>query len=182
MRVLLAIAGFITLCAIIWCFKTMKSGFTTLSADKERFRQKFRDEELRLSKEQRDISSSEQYTLLEAAVRDLLRLEERTDCELTRQADQLQIRCQEKCWIISFHHHRQELKSASRVLHGPGVWSLREGDSVEQFPGIDRLMCAFQKRLRGQSDAEELNMLEENDDYMALRRKHLAQKGKNRAQ
>ena len=174
MRILLAIAGFLMLCTIIWCFRTMKNGFTTLSADKERFRQKFRDEERRLSKEQRDISRAEQYTLLEAAVRDLLRLEECKDYELVRDQDDLLVTGPEKRWILSFHHRRETLKSSSQVLHSPGVWTLREGEQVDEFPGIDRLMCAFQKRLRGQEDEEK--PLAENENLIAIRRSHQARK------
>ena len=178
MRVLLAIAAFVMLCAIIWCFRTMKSGFTTLSADKERFRKKFQDEELRLSKEQRDISSAEQCNLLEAAVRDLLRLEERPEITVVRTDDVLEVTSPPKIWILSFHHRRENLKSTDKVLHGPGIWSLREGEERQEFPTIDQLMCAFQKSLRGQEESDKPDVLEENENIIALRRQHAAQRGR----
>lgn len=174
MLIVLAIAGFVTLLAIIYCIRLMRRGMTTLSSDKERWRKRFAEEEQRLSKEQSDIPLSEQMHLLYVGVQDLLRLEDLNEAECSHQDGYVMVKTTKGAWKLSFEAREQTLKSLKKVLHGPSHWflerlaepeqdeaNLKQGEAPtlglrQEYASIALLMQAFQAQLRGES-LEELH-------------------------
>ena len=173
MLIVLGVAGFVMLLAIIWCIRTMRKGFTSLSADKERWRERFTEEERRLSKEQSDIPASEQLHLLFVGVQDLLRLEEIANAGCVLEGSCVHVTCDGRSWLLSYHAREQKLQSMHKVLHGPSHWILeRSGEGEDQvgkqeeFPSVAQLMQAFHAQLRGEEMRE--------PSFLEARRKHHA--------
>ncbi|MCR4667075.1 MAG: hypothetical protein K5657_07255 [Desulfovibrio sp.] len=158
MTKLLGIAGFVFLLAVIWCMRTMKRGFTPLSANKERWREQFKEEERRLSKEQKEVSTDDQNRMLIAAVRDLIRLDGRSDIDMTVERGTITVTAPENTWILSFRGNDQVLQSTHKVLHSPGAWNLTSGGLSHEFRSVDELMQTFHRELMG----EQLEFQEES--------------------
>lgn len=152
MFLLLAVAGFVMLIAIIWCVRMMRKGHTTLALNKERWHEHFREEESRLSKEQKEITVSEQLTLVHAAINDLLRLDNRTDatCELSPKGIRLLAGTEE--FTISLESREQRLASMKKVLHSPARWTLTTPHGSLIYTRIDDMMKALVLALRGDTD------------------------------
>ncbi|MBO4369097.1 MAG: hypothetical protein J5803_03235 [Desulfovibrio sp.] len=166
MLTLIAIAGFVFLLAVIWCIRTMKKGFTPLSADKERWREQFKEEERRLIKEQKEISTEEQQHVLEVAVRDLLRLDEKKETTIESHDGTVTVVAPENSWILAFHGSDQELHSTHKVLHSPGFWTLTTRNACRKFLTIDELMQTFHAELNGEAEEEE--------SVLSVRKRHHA--------
>lgn len=153
MVLLLSVAGFVMLIAIIWCVRTMRRGFTSLDASKAILRSRLQEGELRLAKEQQEITTPEQIALLEAGVRDLLRLDD-VDGSCTREDNDIHVTTQSDSWTLSYHTIEQTLHTR-KTLHGATHWVLytHRNNTTEDFPSIDLLMRAFQDALRGNPPA-----------------------------
>ena len=161
MYILFAIAGFITLIAIMWCLRMVRKGQTSLQKDKERWQEKFRQEETKLNKEQQEITAQEQTHLLNAAIQDLLRLENRTDATVTRNGNTIRIQLEPQTVLsVSLSAREQKITGLGTVLHSPTVWSLTRSGETKVYTRLDSLMRTLVAIIRGE-EPDELETMDE---------------------
>ena len=157
MFLLLGLAGFVMLLAIIWLFRNMKRKSTTLDQRIANWHQNFRMQELEIAKEQQQISNHEQLHFLEVAIEDLLRLEGK-DAPCTKTDEGICIQLDSKSIYCSYHAHTEEIKSLHKTFHGQSHWILKDGEAVFDFKNIEELMRALTHALRGEPVLESIRI------------------------
>ncbi|MBR4742355.1 MAG: hypothetical protein IK079_05615 [Desulfovibrio sp.] len=170
MLLLLGLAGFVMLIAIIWCIRNIRHSPTTLEQHKTRWHQDFKKKEIEIAKEQQEISTNDQVHFLQMAVWDLLRLEEK-ESSLEKIEEGIRINLGDQIWYCTYYDHAEQLKSLKKTLHGQGHWILKNETQRYDFKTIEQLMHALTNVLRGEP------VYEEEIFQMVKRRAHLQYRG-----
>ena len=138
----------VLLAALVFCFRVMRRGMSTLDDDRRKFLAKIRDGEHKLREEQKQVPAAEHLALMRAAVEDLLRLEDAPPGYRVETAGRaILLHTPQATWRLELAMREASLKSRQRVLHGRPRWFLSGAGHEEQHGDPASLMRSLHAHL-----------------------------------
>lgn len=146
-------AGAIMLAALVFCFRSMRRGLSTLDDDRTKFLTKIRDGEHKLKEEQKQVPALEHLALMRAAVEDLLRLEDAPPgYRVESEGRAVLLHTPKGTWRVELAMREASLKSRKRVLHGRPRWFLSGMGQQEQHGDPASLMRSLHAHLHAEEE------------------------------
>lgn len=143
------IGGAIMLGALVFCFRIMRRGISTLDDDRRKFLTKIQDGEHKLKEEQKQVPALEHLALMRAAVEDLLRLEDAPASYRVESAGRtILLHTPRGTWRLELAMREASLKTRKRVLHGRPRWFLSGMGQQEEHGDVASLMASLHAHLR----------------------------------
>lgn len=124
--------GAIMLAAIIFCARIMRRGITTLEDDRKEYLARMAAGQRQIDDDNRNISANEQLALAQAALEDLLRLDNSATARLERTGKALTVSRGREVWKIELVMMERMLTS-HKMLHGQQTWLLH-GEGIGEPP------------------------------------------------
>lgn len=147
------IAGAIMLAALVFCFRIMRRGMSTLDDDRRKFLARIRDGEHKLEEEQKQVAAAEHLALMRAAVEDLLRLADSPPGYRMETAGRtILLHTPKGTWRLELAMREIGLKSRQKVLHGRPRWLLSGPGHEEQHADAAAVMRSLHAHLRAEGD------------------------------
>ena len=147
------IAGAIMLAALVFCFRIMRRGMSTLDDDRRKFLARIRDGEHKLEEEQKQVAAAEHMALMRAAVEDLLRLAGSPAGYRMESAPRtILLHTPKGTWRLELAMREASLKSRQKVLHGRPRWLLSGPGHEEQHADAAAVMRSLHTHLRAEGD------------------------------
>ena len=145
------IGGAIMLGALVFCFRIMRRGISTLDDDRRKFLTKIQDGEHKLKEEQKQVPALEHLALMRAAVEDLLRLEDAPSSYRVESAGRtILLHTPKGTWRLELAMREASLKTRKRVLHGRPRWFLSGMGQQEEHADVASLMASLHAHLRAE--------------------------------
>lgn len=145
------IAGAILLAGLVFCFRIMRRGISTLDDDRRKFLTKIQDGEHKLKEEQKQVPALEHLALMRAAVEDLLRLEDAPPSYRMESAGRaILLHTPKGMWRLELAMREASLKTRKRVLHGRPRWFLSGMGQQEEHGDVASLMASLHAHLRAE--------------------------------
>lgn len=142
--------GAIMFALVIFCARIMRRGLTTLDDDRKQNRERIADGMRKLEEDKKNISSSEQLYLAEAALRDLVRLDKKTGkWRIQAKGNQIDLYTPDGCWQVELLMRESALRSRHKILHGQSHWVLRGSEINENHREIASLMASLAHHIHG---------------------------------
>lgn len=161
---------------VIFCARIMRRGLSSLDDDRRQSLERIQEGKRKLEEDKKNISADDHLYLMEAAMRDLLRLDDREgDHILTRNDHILEIATPDSAFQVELLMRERSLRSRQRVLHGQSRWLLRGPGFQEEYSEPGELMASLTRHLRGEGDDTEM------PGHLAIRLAH-AKKASRRKQ
>ena len=150
----LALAGAVILGGLLFCFRIMRRGISSLDADRHECMDRIRGGHRQLEEDWKNISSAEHLAVLEAGLRDLIRLEGLEGaCLLEPGPGGFRLESGGRSLEVRLSMRERRLRGSGRTLHGPCRWLLLAG---EEERGVDEL-AELMRLVRGElADGEPL--------------------------
>lgn len=147
--------GAIMFVLVIFCARIMRRGLTTLDDARQKHLERIAEGTRKLEEEKKDISSEEQLYLLEAAIRDLIRLDSKDrECSIEVRDHLIELHCPEASWQVELLMRERRLRSRHKVLHGQSRWLLRGKNINEEHREIATLMASLTRHFHGEKDID----------------------------
>ncbi|MDE7241848.1 translation initiation factor IF-2 [Desulfovibrio sp.] len=141
--------GAIMLAALVFCFRIMRRGMSTLDDDRRKFLTKIQDGEHKLREERKQVPAVEHLTLMRAAVEDLLRLEDAPPGYRVESAGRaILLHTPRGAWRLELAMREASLKTRRRVLHGRPRWFLSGMGQQEEHGDAASLMASLHAHLQ----------------------------------
>lgn len=148
-----AVGGAIMLGALVFCFRIMRRGISTLDDDRRKYLAKIQDGEHRLKEDQKQVPAVEHMGLMRAAVEDLLRLEDAPPGYRVETAPRaILLHTPEGCWRVELAMREASLKTRQRVLYGRPRWFLSGMGHQEQHADPASLMASLHAHLHAEGE------------------------------
>lgn len=145
--------GAVMLAALVFCFRIMRRGMSTLDDDRRKFLAKIQDGEHKLKEEQKQVPAVEHLALMRAAVEDLLRLENAPPGYRVESAGRtILLHTPRGTWRVELAMREASLKSRQRILHGRPRWFLSGMGHEEQHGDPASLMRSLHGHLHSQEE------------------------------
>ena len=139
---------------IIFCFRMLKRGHSTLEKTRTRHYGDIRAREQQLLDDRKNISPDEHLRMAHAAIADLLHLEgDRAGFSLSAQGSTLLLNTPDGVWRITLDMRERTLHHARKVLHSKECWRLCGFGREEEFADLTGLMRNLTAYLRGEKHA-----------------------------
>lgn len=146
--------GAIMLAALVFCFRMMRRGISSLDDDRRKFRAKIEDGEHKLREEQKQVPAAEHLELMRAAVEDLLRLEGAPAGYRVESAGRvILLHTPRGPWRVELAMREASLKSRKVVLHGRPRWFLSGMGQQEQHGDPASLMASLHAHLHAEEES-----------------------------
>lgn len=143
------IAGAVMLAGLVFCFRIMRRGMSTLDDDRGKFLARIRDGEHKLEEEQKQVAADEHMALMRAAVEDLLRLADSPPGYRMETAGRtILLHTPKGTWRLELAMREISLKSRPKVLHGRPRWLLSGPAHEEQHEDAAAVMRSLDGHLR----------------------------------
>lgn len=147
------IGGAIMLGALVFCFRIMRRGISTLDDDRRKFLTKIQDGEHKLKEEQKQVPALEHMALMRAAVEDLLRLEGAPPGHRVEGMGRaILLHTPKGTWRLELAMREVSLKTRKRVLHGRPRWFLSGMGQQEEHGDAASLMASLHAHLRAEEE------------------------------
>lgn len=144
-----ALAGAVILAGLVFSFRLMRRGISSLDADRHEYMDRIRSGHRRLEEDAKNISSREHLAVLEAGLRDLIRLEGlEAGCRLQELAGGFSLAWGGQSLEVRISMRERRLSGSGRTLHGPCRWILlargeeRGVDDLAELMRLIRLQLA----------------------------------------
>ncbi|MDE6735158.1 MAG: translation initiation factor IF-2 [Desulfovibrio sp.] len=148
-----AIAGAVMLAGLVFCFRIMRRGMSTLDDDRGKFLARIRDGEHKLEEEQKQVAADEHMALMRAAVEDLLRLADSPPGYRMETAGRnILLHTPKGTWRLELAMREIGLKSRQKVLHGRPRWLLSGPGHEEQHADAASVMRSLDAHLRAEGE------------------------------
>lgn len=142
--------GAIMFALVIFCARIMRRGLTTLEDDRKQNRERIANGMRKLEEDRKGISASEQLYLAEAAMRDLIRIEQRLqECRIEAKGNIIELHTDKGNWQVELLMRESALRSRHKILHGQSCWLLRGAETDEKHREIASLMASLARHLHG---------------------------------
>ena len=143
------IAGAVLLAGLVFCFRIMRRGMSTLDDDRSKFLARIRDGQHKLEEEQKQVAADEHMALMRAAVADLLRLADSPPGYRMETAPRtILVHTPKGTWRLELAMREASLKSRQKVLHGRPRWFLSGPGHEEQHADAAAVMRSLDAHLR----------------------------------
>lgn len=147
------IAGAIVLVGLVFCFRIMRRGISTLDDDRRKFLARIREGENKLGEEQKQVAAAEHLALMRAAVEDLLRLADSPPGYRMEKAGRtILLHTPKETWRLELAMREISLKSRQKVLHGRPRWLLSGPGHEEQHTDAAAVMRSLHAHLRTEGE------------------------------
>lgn len=147
------IGGAILLAALVFCFRIMRRGMSTLDDDRRKFLAKIQDGEHKLQEERKQVAAVEHLELMRAAVEDLLRLADGPPGYSVETAGRaILLHTPRGTWRLELAMREASLKTRQRVLYGRPRWFLKGPGHEEQHGDAAALMRSLHAHLRAEGE------------------------------
>lgn len=150
-----ALAGAVVLVGLVFCFRIMRRGMSTLDDDRRKFLARIRDGENKLGEEQKQVAAAEHLALMRAAVEDLLRLADSPPGYSMETAGRtILLHTPKGTWRLELAMREISLKTRHKVLHGRPRWFLSGAGREEQHTDAAAVMRSLHAHLRAEGELE----------------------------
>lgn len=147
------IAGAVMLAGLVFCFRIMRRGMSTLDDDRGKFLARIRDGEHKLEEEQKQVAADEHMALMRAAVEDLLRLADSPPGYRMETAGRtILLHTPKGTWRLELAMREISLKSRQKVLHGRPRWLLSGPGHEEQHADAAAIMRSLHAHLHAEGE------------------------------
>lgn len=145
-------AGILFAVVVVVCVRLMRKGLSTLEEERAQCMEQIRRMEGQVREDQKNMPSSEHFSIARSGVEDLLRLAgnppdsriEVTDPEKSGKEQTLLLHLAGKKWRISLNMREQTIRSRKKIAYGNGRWRLTGPDFDEEYCELALLMRAVQ--------------------------------------
>lgn len=146
-----ALLGALFLGIMIFCARIMRRGLRTLDDDRARYLERIQEDERKIAEDRKNISAMDHIWIMQAALEDLLRLENYPEGYAVHRAGMsLEFVTPEGPWNVEIAMRERHLRSTHRVLHGKSRWVLSGFGQVESHPDPASLMASLNAHLHSQ--------------------------------
>lgn len=155
MTLIWGVAGAIVLAGLIVSARLARSGRTSFSEARDKYRSRIKDGEKQLQNDAKKMTLDEQTHILESAIEDLLRLDGNQSGFGLRRENRTQfvLGTPRGDIRISFSMREQTLHATRQVLHGHERWQIEAFGLKEEFVSIAALMARLNDILHDEDDA-----------------------------
>jgi hypothetical protein len=148
----LGAAVIVIIVGLIFCFRMMRHGLTSLEKDRDRYLKRIRAEEQQLEEDKKNISQSEHLYIARAGIADILRLAGNPPgFSIADEEFAILLQTPEGVWRIDLNMREHALRNTGRVLRGKARWRLSGFGMNEQFDRIGDMMACLNAQLRGEN-------------------------------
>ena len=149
------IVGAVVLAGLVFCFRIMRRGMSTLDDDRRKFLARIRDGENKLGEEQKQVAAAEHLSLMRAAVEELLRWADSPAGDSMETAGRtILLHTPKGTWRRTLAMREISLKSRQKVLHGRPRWLLSGPAHEEQHTDAAAVMRSLHAHLRTEGELE----------------------------
>lgn len=128
--------------ALILIRRIWRGGLGSFEQSTYKMQKRINDTDAEIRERNLAISVNEQLYILEAALRELLELEESpAGCAVQRMGKALRLTTPAGDVDISYAVRQATLRSAGRVMRGAARWEVRHGEESHGFSELAQLMC-----------------------------------------